>query len=361
MLFGPLTYENAPSGSSGAALLYRRKKWNRSKPVGREECPYESVKFHYVAHSALRLRFPAYSNYLTDQISGYIFGSDPRVYTLRNRCYSTLMGRIRGEHGGVQGLTFLAEFNESLRMVAARSMQFARAAADLRKGRFHSFLARWGLKPLPKHQDLKRTKAKEAAGLWLEYWFGWAPSLNDVYNAVNLLQQPIPAQRFKARARFNQPQQLVTSGARQEGVFEYGCSMRATVTVSNPNLWLANQLGLVNPASTAWELIPFSWLLGWWVNVGQVLSSLTDWFGLSVRDASTTYYAAAKGLVRASDPYWNQTSDYEGFAWVRSLGIHKPVLKVTGLSGLSVTRAATACSLVVQLFMSTNVGGKPRP
>lgn len=361
MLSGPYTYENAPSGSSGAALLYRRKKWYRSRPTGREECPYESVKYYYPKHSALRMRFPAYSNYLSDQISDFIFGSDPRVYTLRNKCYNKLINKVRGEHGGVQGLTFLAEFNESLRMVAQRALQFSRAASDLRRGRFRDFLSRWGVKPLPKHKDLKRTKAKEASGLWLEYWFGWAPSLNDVYNAVNLLQQPIPAQRFRARSRFQQPRQLVTLDSRQEGDFEFGCSMRATVTVSNPNLWLANQLGLINPISTAWELIPFSWLLGWWVNVGQVLNSLTDWYGLNVKNASTTYYAAAKGLVRAFDPYWNQTSMYEGFAWVRSLGIHKPVLKVTGLSGLSVTRAATAVSLVVQLFVSTNKGGVSRP
>lgn len=63
----------------------------------------------------------------------------------------------------------------------------------------------------------------------------------------------------------------------------------AGVVVTNPNLWLGNKLGLINPLSVAWDLVPWSFVANMFVNIGQLLGSLTDLAGLSLRDDSLTY------------------------------------------------------------------------
>ncbi len=65
--------------------------------------------------------------------------------------------------------------------------------------------------------------------------------------------------------------------------------MGCEVTISNPNLYLANNLGLANPAIVVWELIPFSFVVDWFVTVGQFLENGSAWLGLTVTKPYTTY------------------------------------------------------------------------
>lgn len=72
------------------------------------------------------------------------------------------------------------------------------------------------------------------------------------------------------------------------------CSGTVTVTVaagysvSNPNIWLLERAGLLNPALVAWDLVPGSFLLNWFGNFGQILGSITDFKGLTFDNESVT-------------------------------------------------------------------------
>lgn len=49
--------------------------------------------------------------------------------------------------------------------------------------------------------------------------------------------------------------------------------------------------GMLNPASLAWELMPYSFVIDWWVNVGDILSSLDNlllYQSLMVIDSTST-------------------------------------------------------------------------
>jgi hypothetical protein len=61
------------------------------------------------------------------------------------------------------------------------------------------------------------------------------------------------------------------------------------VNVSNPNAYLLNQLGLINPAEVIWDLIPWSFLFGAVSNMNALLSSFTAEVGLTVTNRSTTF------------------------------------------------------------------------
>jgi hypothetical protein len=116
-------------------------------------------------------------------------------------------------------------------------------------------------------------------------------------------------------------------------------------------------MGLTNPASWVWEAIPFSFVVDWFANVGQVLGSITDLYGVILVNPSTT-------LLQTSN--WEQTwmygrnglpagktvgeafmfEKYEMFACRRSLSIAGPTLSVKPFRGISPIRGATAISLL---------------
>lgn len=66
--------------------------------------------------------------------------------------------------------------------------------------------------------------------------------------------------------------------------YRFGCEIR----VVNPTLRKLRDTGLINPLQTAWELVPFSFVIDWFVNVGDHISALGMFTGLEVRNGFTS-------------------------------------------------------------------------
>ena len=126
------------------------------------------------------------------------------------------------------------------------------------------------------------------------------------------------------------------------------------IKVSNPNVLLANRLGLLNPISVAWELVPFSFLIDWFVPVGNYLDSFTDFVGLEMSEQYTT--VAAAGTSHNGRHY----KDYSTLLVVdlfaehsymrRTVGLTRPIVRWEAPLRLSATRAATAIALLISIF-----------
>ncbi len=149
-------------------------------------------------------------------------------------------------------------------------------------------------------RDFNRSKTvsgstKAAANRFLEVEFGWLPLYSDAVSAMEVLCGDLPPRFVTARAS---NLDIVSSS-----VLELGGTLRTNslqewlsvvslsckVEVTNPNLWLLNRLGLVNPAVVAWDLVPWSFVVNMFVNVNEVLRSYTDYVGLALSDLCTTY------------------------------------------------------------------------
>lgn len=112
---------------------------------------------------------------------------------------------------------------------------------------------------------------------WLELQYGWKPLLQDVHSAAKLLEQASSATARSSR---------ITGSARlqQTGDFSAAPSaynIRGTVEDSVKVVYyMAEQLsaprslGLEDPASVAWELLPWSFVFDWFLPVGTYLSTL---------------------------------------------------------------------------------------
>lgn len=85
-------------------------------------------------------------------------------------------------------------------------------------------------------------------------------------------------------------------------VIEYdyavGVVVRLDYVLDRAALKSLTAIGLMDPASTAWELVPWSFVVDWTLPIGDWLSSLSATLGLSFRAGSYTYISKFNGVAR---------------------------------------------------------------
>lgn len=274
----------------------------------------------------------------------YAFANAVPFPNARNKAFGRLYDKVRQGPASL-GVTF-AEGRESFEMIANRLTQLHRGYRSLRRGRFKEFLKTFAVKPKRKHRNLVSNKVNQASSLWLEYSFGWSPLVNDVHSAMNALSQPVPAgERFKGSGSesygFSTGSEIFSCRGR--------CHMGGRFSISNPNLYLLEQLGIANPALVIWELVPFSFMIDWVVDVGSFLGGWSAFYGCTVTDTWTTYSAKASIKV-----IWDPSHSLSGNGALirRKVGIDFPTpnLSIRANIGSSLKRAANAASLLGQIL-----------
>jgi len=220
-------------------------------------------------------------------------GPDKRdPITASNKCYEKFVGQL-GETA--TWANNLVEGRQSLDMMTGRLGQVGSFANALRKGQFSKATNILKLAKTPRGVS----SSKSYANNFLEYHFGWEPLVQDIGAAMNTLQDTdFGGKKLFARVteRFSYYNRYVFDFGPEKGydiVNENGTisvKMGAFATVSNPNAFLANQLGFVNPLAVAWEAVPYSFVVDWFANVGQCLSSFSDFVGVSIMHPYTTVF-----------------------------------------------------------------------
>lgn len=131
--------------------------------------------------------------------------------------------------------------------------------------------------------------AKSLANKWLWFSYGIKPLVSDIANGMDVLTRPAPysAQVKKSGRSVRIIDRTTDWGLRALFKSNVTIKISARVSVSNPNLWLANQLGLVNPVQAFNEGIPFSFVIDWFSNLSQVIMQMTDFVGLEIAEPLT--------------------------------------------------------------------------
>lgn len=267
-----------------------------------------------------------------------------------NRCYAKFKDAVMGDNASL-GIT-VAQWRQSFGMVASRAFQLARAARALYRGRFRDFLDILGARPKGIHKGVKRTRSKQAAGLWLEYSFGWSPLAGDIYTAFQQLEEPIPIGSFKESTR--EIRHMEPFNICDEAIWVSYLTQRADIKMANPNLFLANQLGLVNIGEVIFDGIPFSFVADWFIDCQSWISSFSDWVGLEVKNAAYTRYT--KGYLEVRAEQWGgvciKPFKIAREEWKREEGLLKPFPNVDFLVniGKSKARAGNALALLTQIL-----------
>lgn len=150
---------------------------------------------------------------------------------------------------------------------------------------------------------------------WLAFQYGWKPLYQDVYNSCqNLLDtynEPT-APYFTASASATasaSDKTLVYDRAVPWGPrYELKCTNRsvkgkAEIHYSIDSRFGSNlsQFGISNPAATAWEIVPYSFVVDWFLPIGPFISAMGYSQGLGLRDAWWSYHANQEVSQRVMD------------------------------------------------------------
>jgi hypothetical protein len=212
-----------------------------------------------------------------------------------NQALMNFVSKARSTQTKFQGGIFLGELSKTLHQIR-HPAQALRAGV----GEYLGFLKkrRHNIKPTQKRKFLSET--------WLEYSYGWKPLIHDIQDACKAalhersLRNTIPIsgsgssdEHSELGTGFVGPSSCVAYRLQQLSkvkVKYYGavfCSAESAASFQQKNFGL--DLSFSNFVPTLWELIPYSFLVDYFVNIGDLLSALSfrrsdiAWAGVSTK------------------------------------------------------------------------------
>lgn len=359
------------SGKWLPPLSYKKRKWS-DLPARARKRPENNYSL-----STTRTREDFY-NYYYSKFStnrGIIGanGGDPFGVVWSANDDLALIGALREKILGsdFNAGVFLAEAPRAIALIGDSASRIYRAYRSLRKGdvghAYHSLISGSSSRRV---RDSSLPKGTTASNFWLEAQYGWMPLVSDVQNAAQFLahqfssprQYVVTATRFARGTREFRGTHLLSAytGANFYQVSRKIHSKRVRAIIKDVNT--PSLVGLADPVSVAWELVPYSFVADWFIPVGSYLEALN-----TLRSISATYVTTERKLVRNtfshatfSDPnarWTTKPAAWEGgtYSFTRtvstSLSIPLPEVKPF-VKSVTLGHAVNAVALLVSRFGS---------
>lgn len=236
---------------SGHMALDVHQAWNRSDWWG----------FHnYYEGAWYGMR--SYTPYVNSQESELCYGNSIRSATW-NIAYSKFIKQLKDS--SLNLAVDIAEMSKSVGMIEQRLKQVIDLARKVRRKAFH--LSR--VNP----NDPNKTPWAVIGKTWLEYQYGWKPLLSSAYEILD--HYHIKARRFRIKGSHKSEVTHYISrsnGISLVGISERKVSSRATIccdfTVNSSAINDLSRLTSLNPLAVGWELVPYSFVVDWFVDIG---------------------------------------------------------------------------------------------
>lgn len=280
-------------------------------------------------------------------------GDSRSIEACYNTAYDNFKNKVSDSAGWAENL---AQITKTRKTVVERSVQLANFVSALRRGNIKR-AAKVLRTPVPSGVSNRKAVSQN----FLEWEYGVKPVISDLQSSMRILLSDPGIRRIKAgaqsplkpiRVQTKETQSNAFSTWRESADAEVSWILRADVRVSNPNLFLANQLGIIDVA-LPWKLIPFSFVVDWFVNVEQVLSSVTDFYGLDLINPQRSrlmkgrYDLMVQRYFLNPPAYGYTRRQATNVEMIRLLGFSRPTLVVRPFKGFSVQRGAQAIALVI--------------
>lgn len=202
------------------------------------------------------------------------------------RIQSALVEAVKGHQFNL--LVTTAQSHETFKMVHSTIASCGNAMRHLKRGRIDLAARSLGIKG--KHSS--KLDKDDVAGRWLELQYGWLPMIGDVYEGMNAFA-----------ALNNRPRQALIRVRRSSAPVPWGGSSspsnyqnmavarsrRQILYWMDEDLATRRSLGLTDPWSLAWELIPYSFVIDWFIPIGSYLENLHVIPKLTGTFVETTY------------------------------------------------------------------------
>lgn len=239
-----------------------------------------------------------------------------------------LVGKIRGHDFNLA--VFAGEGRELLSLATTNLLRIGYMILALKQGNLKSLLRQLGHKNGRsrasrkfKRKFRRLARSKNLAELWLELQYAWLPLLSDVYEAGKAYEKLTAPPRVE-RLRVSRVKSGLYNGSQSPsnwtGTGPY--TTRKSIMIDlEEQLSKSRSLGLLNPLSVAWELVPFSFVVDWFVPVGTYIDNLGIIPSLKCRTIISTFSTYENHGVGTSKLYAGASSSFSVVELVRVAGI----------------------------------------
>jgi hypothetical protein len=207
--------------------------------------------------------------------------------------------QVKGQSANI-ALMF-AERRSTAVMIADRATLIARAALQVRNGQWrHAIESLSGstrynpLSVRARERALQKLPpSKRLANAWLELEFGWKPLLSDVHGAATMLASRAASEQYNSRLSASFRKRVVKPST-WSGLYDYvndhesKCKYVIRYFLDSESRQGLSQTGISDPLTLAWQVLPFSFVVDWFIPVGNYLSALGAYDGFTFRDGSLT-------------------------------------------------------------------------
>lgn len=233
----------------------------------------------------------------------------PSTSDVDNQARMKYLNKVTEALHNFQSGTFLGELRETLHMIRNPGQGFRRG------------IDQYVSRAKKASRGTKRSVNRNLSDLWLEYSFGWKPLLSDIDSAAETLARLVVGvpQSIVVSASASGPSESVeTIGENGIASVLWNYTNRQTSHVDvrykgcivmpiEGNLTLAKHLFGFNLGSfipTVWELIPYSFLVDYFTNIGDILQSWSL-IGTELRWQIRTVRQRVESSTFSSNPVFN--------------------------------------------------------
>jgi len=238
--------------------------------------------------------------------------------SLRQQSESDCLNRIQS--GKVNLAQAFAERRQTANLFVGTARRIAASINALRKGNVTG-----ALRAVGSPSNRRTLSSRDIADQWLEIQYGWKPLLSDVYASVDKLRKKDEdVNRYMLTAK-----RRVSSNGGWTNEFTGNDCVRRIVETAEASLFtrldyrvqhsVVNsmaQMGVLDPATLAWELLPWSFVVDWFLPIGNYLTAVNATRGLAFVGGSRSHRT-----VTSSDVTWRRAPGASSsFKEVRGVG-----------------------------------------
>lgn len=326
--------------------------------------------------------FIAYNDHgFRTEVSGDIFSYSDLVrvrevsVNTRNGAYTKALANAA--ENKIQLALFMAEIDKTAKMIAKNLISIALSVRRFRK-RFPRLWKQvtaaqnrytevdWSYATSKK----RRCKTcKKIPSAWLELQYGWKPLMSDIMGGINYLARlsqnsaPVVIAEGKFTDRYDATIRLQPVGWGSVPLPPIVVRLRESAycklyfSIADAKLKSSSELGLINPISVVWELLPYSFVVDWAAPIGTWIEAINAPSGLKFLDGCTSLKVVSEKSWIAPLPGGGAevfryvppdlTHHEEHFRRIRNtLTVPEPYVK----SPLSLQHVLNAMALLSQVF-----------
>jgi hypothetical protein len=227
---------------------------------------------------------------------------------------------IEHAESGIEGnlAQDIVQIGQTTRLITNTCKRLVKSVTALKHGNIPGAVRALWDGHMPRYNGRGPSLSKSLASNWLELQYGWKPLIQDVRASMEALKRLNSASGLlvhrvtgSARVQTTTDSPIISGVGTNGRIGTHSLSAETRVKIvlrykiDDKLKAFLQQTGFTNPINLGWEIVPFSFVVDWFIPIGPYLETLSSWDGLVFQDGSKTTFTRGvqTSIVDASETF----------------------------------------------------------